>query len=404
MAGSFKNVLIGLFVLIGISIIVFMLLFLHPSVGDNAKTLLVRFSNIDKVNVGTRVTYAGHPVGEVVSIQEIPDARVARTPHDGQVYVYELTLKVDSGVNVFNTDTLTLRTSGLLGERNIDITPGVLKPGEPFYTINDQILYSLPAGSVEESLKNFGNLNKRFSIVLKDVHLALETLRKEMVIENIGITAKNAAEISTAFNQTEKIDKFVNNLLRTSENIAKLSVSANKSWESVDQTINEFHAASINLRSSSDNVLVATEDAKKIVQNTLEGNGSIGRLLMKDDLYLRLKSILSKGDTIFGDVKQYGILFQTDKKWQRINARRQQLLQRLSKPEIFAQYFQNEMDQISTSLSSVSMLLNDTECYPRSLMTNPDFTFRFADLMRRVGIMEESLNMYNEQIVDLGKE
>src|SRR5947209_20418902 len=100
MAASIKNILIGIFVLTAIGIIVFMVLFLHPSVGDNAKTLRVRFTDIDKVNVGTRVTFAGRPVGEVVSIQELPDARTNRISKNGDIYVYELVLKVDSAVDV----------------------------------------------------------------------------------------------------------------------------------------------------------------------------------------------------------------------------------------------------------------------------------------------------------------
>ncbi|MDP1880257.1 MAG: MlaD family protein, partial [Parachlamydiaceae bacterium] len=78
MGAAIKNILIGVFVILAVCVIVFMLLFLHPSVGDNAKTLRVRFADIDKVNIGTRVTYAGRPVGEVVSITELPDARTSR--------------------------------------------------------------------------------------------------------------------------------------------------------------------------------------------------------------------------------------------------------------------------------------------------------------------------------------
>lgn len=386
MAASIKTILIGLFVVVAFAVVIFMLLFLHPSVGDNAKTLHVRFTNIDKVNIGTRVTYAGKPMGEVVDIRELQDARTERLAVNGQVYVYELTLNVDSGVNVFNSDIVTLRTSGLLGERNIDISPEPLKPGQELYLVNDEILYAVPAASVEDTLKQFEGISKKVTVILNDVHHAMDKLKKERVYENIGEITKNAAEITSKLNQPEKLDKFVNNLV-------KFTDSLNESWVTVDKTINEFHTSSVHFRET-------MADAKKMADHASQGEGTIGRLFMKDDLYLRLKSVLSKGDTVAGDIKQYGILFQTDKKWQRINAKRQKLLQKLSKPELFAEYFNNEMDQISTSLSKVSLLLNETECYPDSLYNNPDFTLRFAELMRRVTVMEEALNMYNEQVVD----
>ncbi len=115
MADQAKNILIGLFVVAACAVGVFILLFLHPSVGNEGRTLRIRFANIDKVNVGTRVTFAGLPIGEVVEIHEIINPEDPREDHDGYVFPYELVLKVDTSVNVYNTDTIALRTSGLLG-------------------------------------------------------------------------------------------------------------------------------------------------------------------------------------------------------------------------------------------------------------------------------------------------
>src|SRR5438552_2320877 len=106
MLASAKNILIGIFVLVAFAIIIFMLLFLHPRIGDEGHTLYVRFTDIDKVNIGTRVTYAGRPVGEVTAIRELPDSRTALPNHRGEIYVYELVLKVDSSANVYNTDII----------------------------------------------------------------------------------------------------------------------------------------------------------------------------------------------------------------------------------------------------------------------------------------------------------
>jgi phospholipid/cholesterol/gamma-HCH transport system substrate-binding protein len=108
-----KNILIGLFVFAAGILVVFVILFLHPTVGDDAQTLRVRFANIDKVSVGTRVTYGGKPVGEVVEIRDIEDQKDARKAgKDGFVYIYELVLQLDSKVNTYNTDQVSLRTSG----------------------------------------------------------------------------------------------------------------------------------------------------------------------------------------------------------------------------------------------------------------------------------------------------
>ena len=61
-----KNFSIGAFVITALSIIVATLLFLRPSIGNNEQKIWVRFSDIDKITVGTRVLFAGRPVGQVV--------------------------------------------------------------------------------------------------------------------------------------------------------------------------------------------------------------------------------------------------------------------------------------------------------------------------------------------------
>ena len=155
MPASAKTVLIGIFVLIAVGIIFLMLLFIHPTVGDNGKTLQIRFTDVDKIDIGTRITYAGHPVGEVVSIKEIPEARTNRLSYEGDVYIYEVKAKVDSSVDVFNSDEITVRTSGLLGEKSIEINPQPPQKDQPLFKIENQILYSVPVGSVESTLKSF---------------------------------------------------------------------------------------------------------------------------------------------------------------------------------------------------------------------------------------------------------
>src|SRR4051812_30487520 len=105
-----KNILIGLFVVAAGLLIVFMILFLHPTVGDDAQQIRVRFANIDKISIGTRVTYGGKAVGEVIEIKDIEDPKDARKPGKGGfVYLYELVLGVDSRVYIYNTDQISSR-------------------------------------------------------------------------------------------------------------------------------------------------------------------------------------------------------------------------------------------------------------------------------------------------------
>src|ERR1700722_15350941 len=106
---SVKNMLIGVFIIAACSLLIGIVMFLKPSVGDGKKTLYVRFANINAIDIGTRVTYAGKPVGEVVAISEIYHARSQPVDSEGHFYFYQLTLKVDSSVVVYNTDDISLQ-------------------------------------------------------------------------------------------------------------------------------------------------------------------------------------------------------------------------------------------------------------------------------------------------------
>lgn len=406
MAASIKNILIGIFVITAIGIIIFMLLFLHPSVGDNAKTLRVRFNDIDKVNVGTRVTFAGKPVGEVVSIRELPDARTSRQAQNGEVYVYELVLKVDSGVDVFNTDVISLRTSGLLGERNIEIDPQPLKPGEKLKKVEDEVLYAAITTSVEDTMKQIGQLSQKFSVVLDDFHNLMTDIQSSKVVDKVTKTVENVLDITEALNQpekwrqtldnvltfTERVNHSWNNVDATLQNFYSLSDRAHQSWTTVDRTLNEFHT-------TAQNAEIFTQKANQIIDYTRQGKGTLGQLFIGDDLYLRMKSIFHKAEVVMDDMNHYGLLYHLDKRWQRLQGRRLRLLEKLSSPNEFAKYFNQEMDQISSSLSRVSLVLNESECYPQSLIYNPQFTQRFAELLRRIENMEETLKIYNEQVI-----
>lgn len=360
MADQLKNVIIGIFVLAACGVIIFILLFLHPSVGDEKNTLHARFANVDKITLGTRVTFAGKPVGEVVDITEVEDPRAPRASKDGLVYIYELTLKIDSGIDVFTTDEISSKTSGLLGEKSVAITPLPPPKGQPLVKVTDQILYANESGSVEEALKGLKSISDRFTHTLDDISDILRDVKEQKVVEKVAKTFQNTQDITASLNRPQM-------------------------WQEVTDNFNEVML-----------------QAKNVATKVGKGEGTVGRVLMKDDLYLKLQSILSKGETLFNDINHYGLLFNLDKGWQRLRARRMNLLFKLQSPQEFRNYFNDEVDQISTSLSRVSMVLQkvDEQDPCGDLIDDPEFTKVYAELLRRVSTIEEELRMYNQQVVD----
>lgn len=353
MTDQFKNLMIGLFVTVAATIVIFMLMFLHPRIGDEGKILHVRFTDIDKVTPGTRVTYAGKPVGEVVDITEFEEGRRGPADEDGHVYLYDLKLRVDSNTQVYNTDSVVLRTSGLLGEKNIEITPIAPKPGQPLKLIDDRPIYGEETGSVEETFKIIKTVATKVDTALDHINEMLDEAQKQKLIDKITKTVENMESITASLNQPED-------------------------WKHI------------------------LDDAKTIFDNAAQGKGTLGKLLSNDELYLRFNSIMSKLETTLDDINHYGLMFSSDKGWQRLRARRLNLMQQLRTPQEFRNYFNDEIDQISTSLSRVYMVLDSVneDPYCHDLLDNKEYDKVFAELMRRVSMLKEEMQMYNTQVVE----
>lgn len=381
MTDTFKNLLIGIFVLAACGLIVFILLFIHPSLGDEGQKVRVRFADIDKVNPGTRVTYAGKPIGEVISIHEIDQTKTPRQAVDGYVYVYELVLGIDSRTKIYNTDKILLRTSGLLGERSVEISPEPAAPDEKIYVVNDKILYAVESGSVEETLKQFKNVAGKIQVTLDKLNSNLDEIGHQKIWERLGTTAKNVSDITTALNKPKQWTELL-------ANIHDLSKNALTTWAKIDTAV--------------DHVAKATSNFSDISVTVKEGKSTIGKLLVKDDFYLRMSALFSKAETLFDDINQYGLLFNLDKGWQRLRARRANLITRLCSPMQFYNFFNDEINQITSSLARVSMVLEETECMqPDYLMSNAEFRKVFGDLLRRITDLEHSVQLYNQQLDDV---
>jgi phospholipid/cholesterol/gamma-HCH transport system substrate-binding protein len=158
MKTKIKNILVGAFVLVAIFALIGVIMFIKPTIGDGKQVLNVRFSDINNLHVGTRVLFAGRPVGEVVTLSEIHDAREEPTDELGRVYFYQLTLKIDSSVRVYNTDEISIQTSGLMGEKSIAITPKAPPKGVTPRLITAQPVYANSVDTFQNAVLEFSEL------------------------------------------------------------------------------------------------------------------------------------------------------------------------------------------------------------------------------------------------------
>ncbi len=400
MTERWKNILIGSFVASAFGLGVLLVFFLKPTIGDGKKTVQVRFANIAGINKGTRVTYAGKPIGEVTKIAQVPDARSSALDKEGRVYSYQLTLCYDSRFNVFENDEIAIRTTGLMGEKSIAILP---KPSDsPASLPNNAVLYANSIDPLDNTITRMGKVAAKAeeSIDRFDAWFKDNAPMLSHAAASIGGAAQSFDSLLAQAHETGLVPATKKSLDVLTDNMSLIRTSLVD-----DELLSRFSALLTSLSDTSR--LLNTEGALtlrnlgKITQNLATGYGTLGRFLKNDDFYLRLNSLMSKSETLMNDINHFGLLFQYNKTWQRSRTKKANLLQSLDSPEEFKTYFEGELDSINTALGRISGMMNRAEQDEEKarIVQSEPFRRDFAQLLRQVEGLSDSLKLFNQDLV-----
>jgi phospholipid/cholesterol/gamma-HCH transport system substrate-binding protein len=109
---------------------------------------------------------------------------------------------------------------------------------------------------------------------------------------------------------------------------------------------------------------------------------------------------MNKGETLMNDMNHYGLLFQYNKQWQKGRTRKANFVKALDTPQEFRNYFEGEVDSMTTSLGRLTELMERAGSEERSRIVKSDaFKRDFATLMRQVQGLTDSLKLYNEGMI-----
>lgn len=271
---------IGLTVFVAIILVTRSLLFLHPSPGDGATTIRVHFQNVDKISPGTRVTFAGKPIGEVKQVTLLSEQAFSCRTHR-TVYPYEVTLAIDSSVTVYKTDVISVKTAGLMGERFIAITPRPTPEGTSLVPVTpNMVLFAASSGNAEEAFEDLQSVAKQAEMTMQSLNDMINKNQESMYDATIAV--KNAA------NQLELLLATLNND-GFSERLALLTTKS-----------------------------IALVDTLNTLSSPLKnGEGSLGKLLRDPSLYDNMQACTRNMNQFISDMNQYGLLFHTNRDWQR---------------------------------------------------------------------------------------
>lgn len=119
-----KTTIIGIFVVIGLACMTYLTIKLGRMevLGDNGYTVTARFSSVAGLRVGANVEIAGVAIGRVSAIRL-----------DTSDYTAHVDMRINEGIPLSEDVMASVKTSGLIGDKYISITPGgsedLLEPG-----------------------------------------------------------------------------------------------------------------------------------------------------------------------------------------------------------------------------------------------------------------------------------
>lgn len=392
MRTQFKNALIGLFMLGAIFLLMTIIFFLHPKVGDMKQVAHVKFANVNKINIGTRVLYAGKPIGEVVAIHRIADPRGEKPDINNNLYAYELTLKYDSHVQIFQTDEITVTTSGLLGEKSINIIPKKPNPGVPLERLHGP-KHGDSTDPIEKTFHDIGLLTKKaedtlqlfedwFSENSDTISEAVEAFKGTMVASKKVL--QSIHEHDTIGRFTQAADNFTIATKEVAD--AARSLNENQVFENLATTVKNFKKASYSI----DNITNALAS----------GHGTLARLIHDDEVYLRVTDLLTKANTTMNDVNQYGMLFNLNKSWQRLRLQKAESLANAKTPAQLRTFFETEVDEISTAMERLGMVLSQAEANKADgpVFSSDEFKKNFRFLLDAVNNLHSRVSVFNDKL------
>jgi len=348
-----KNLLTGIFVIAACVLIVTVILFLEPQVGDGKKTVHVRLSNVSKIYVGTRVSYGGRPVGEVIAIETIPDAREEKTDHLGRLYFYDLTLKVDSSVDIYSCDQICIQTAGLLGDKSIAIVPRPARKGSKPFLVNDKILYGDALDPLETAFHEMSTVSQKMQNTMNEVNIWMQNFADDTgkALQNFG-------------SSMGRLDQVLGTL---------------QSGDFLDTT----QACVRNLSIISDKIS--------------KGEGNIGKLLEDQNLFVRLENLVSKANILMDDVNHYGILFHTNRGWQRLRTQRMNQISDATTPKAVTAILASELNDINLAMARLQTIADSVESNPKE---KEQFQQVYLELKNNAKNLLDNIQLMTESIAE----
>ena len=310
---------VGLFVLLGIALLVYMSLRLGGINlgGDKGYTIFVEFDSAAGLDPNASVRVAGVEVGRIKTIS-LKDSRA------------HLQLLIQPEVKIGKDFTAVLTTKGLLGEKYLELIPG--QPGAPPLNEGDYITRTRSYADIDRLIRTMTEVSDDVKEITESISHVLGGDEGEQTVGNIvrnieeltfrlnRIVAKNDEQFESVMRNLDSFTTLLNeegpaitgglrvaiknlneSLVKTTDNLNGM-IDENRG--NLKEGIDNLKTASLSLQQAMETVNKVTKEVGPGVANTMtsvssiakkidDGEGTIGRLVNDKSLHENINKTVS---------------------------------------------------------------------------------------------------------------
>ncbi len=312
MRGLSTELKVGLFALLVITIMTFMTFKVGGLdwVKEEGNIYYVYFRNIAGLDEKTKLKIAGVDAGFIDKIEL----------HEG---VAKMTVRVHKEVRMFSDASASIKATGLLGDKYLEIKPG---SKEPALKKGDTIQDVLEIVDIDDMVRKLSKVSENISTLAIALN---ETLGTEDAKRSLRETVSNLSNITANLNETIVVsDEKMRNVL---DNIKTLTASLNelvdKNKEPITDTVGNLREFSAKLKTDGPELIAnlnkttrelkeMVEENKPAVKSTVEsldritkqidqGEGTLGKLVKDERLYENITKAAENVDRTFGAIDRF---------------------------------------------------------------------------------------------------
>jgi phospholipid/cholesterol/gamma-HCH transport system substrate-binding protein len=312
MRGLSTELKVGLFSVLVITIMTFMTF----KVGglfwlkEEGNIYHIYFKNIAGLDEKTKLKIAGVDAGFIEKIEL--HKRLAK-----------VTVRVQKGVQLFSDASASIKATGLLGDKYLEIKPGF---AEPALRSGDTIKDVLEIVDIDDLVRKLSKASENISTLVASVNEALGT---EDAKQSLRETVTNLSHVTANLNETIVVNDA--KLRNTLDSIKTLTASLNelvdKNKQPITDTVGNLREFSANLKSDGPELIAnlnkATRELKEMVEenkpavkDTVEslnsitkkidqGEGTFGKLVKDERLYENINKAAEGVEKTFGALERF---------------------------------------------------------------------------------------------------